>query len=171
MNDINDTFSGNRQPLPFGEGRGERLRLGGAGYAILNDYEHLIVRGIVRHADEAGFPRPGEAGVEKKELEDYLYEYQRILDSPGSQKAQLTKYGMVAIVPVIVLSAFPESMLPWGKWSLYVGIAAGLVLALLLKGMSALSVKWRLRRLRAANARLAAYADRVEQYMKDNRLA
>lgn len=162
MNDINNTSSGNQHPPLQG-------RLGGV--AILNDYEHLIMRGIELHADEAGFPRLEEAGVEKKALEDYLYECQCILDSLGSQKAQLTKYGIVAIAPVIVLSAFPESTLPWGKWSLYVGIAAGLLLALLLKGLSALSVKGRLGRLRAANARLAAYADRVERYMKDNGLA
>lgn len=144
---------------------------GHVGAAILNDYEHLIIRGIERHADEAGFPLLEEAGLERKALEDYLYEYQRILDSPGSQKAQLTKYGIVAVIPVIVLSAFPESMLPWGKWSFFAGIAIGLLLALLLKGLSVLSVKNRLRRLRAGNADFAAYADRVEQYMKDNRLA
>lgn len=135
---------------------------------ILNDYEHLIIRGIDRHADAEGFPALEGHNVERKELEDYLYEYQRILDSPGSQKAQLTKYGIVAVIPVLVLSAFPESMLPWGKWSLFAGIAIGVVLALLLKGASLLSVRHRLARLRSENKELAAYADMVEQFIMHN---
>lgn len=133
---------------------------------ILNDYEHRILRGIDQHDGEDGFPVLATFGVERKDLEDYLYEYQRILDSPGSQKAQLTKYGIVAVIPVIILSAFPESMLPWGKWSLFAGLAIGIVLALVLKGLSALSVRHRLRRLRADNEDVAAYADSVECIMQ-----
>lgn len=135
---------------------------------VLNDYEHRILRGIAQHDSEDGFPALAAFGVERKELEDYLYEYQRILDSPGSQKAQLTKYGIVAVIPVVILSAFPESMLPWGKWSLFVGIVIGLVLALVLKGLSVLSVRHRLRRLRADNEDVAAFSDMVEQFIMPN---
>lgn len=137
---------------------------------ILNDYEHLIVRGIDRHGKDEGFPSLEENRVERKDLEDYLYEYQRILDSPGTQRSQLTKYGIVAVMPVVALSAFPEPMLPWGKWSLYVGIAMGLAIALLLKGFSMLSVKRGIRRLRADNVELATYADKVERFMRSKRL-
>ena len=90
---------------------------------ILNDYEHLITHAIERWGEEDDFPVL--EGLERKALDDYLFEYQRILDSEGSQKAQLTKYGIIAILPVIVLSAFPESMLPWGKYSLIAGVVAG----------------------------------------------
>lgn len=129
---------------------------------ILNDYEHLITRAIERWGEEEDFPVL--EGLERKALDDYLFEYQRILDSEGSQKAQLTKYGIIAILPVIVLSAFPESMLPWGKYSLIAGVAIGLVLALLIKGFVMLLVRARLGRLKSANPELADYSARVEAY-------
>lgn len=132
--------------------------------SILDDFEHLITGAIERHGDEPDFPKMGE-NVVRKELDDYLYEYQCILDSEGTQRAQLTKYGIVAIVPVLIMSAFPEQMLPWGKHSLWVGLLAGLVIALLLKGISMLVVKTRLGRLRRDNAEIAAYADQVATYI------
>ena len=132
---------------------------------ILNDYEHLITRAIERWGEEEDFPVL--EGLERKALDDYLFEYQRILDSEGSQKAQLTKYGIIAILPVIVLSAFPENMLPWGKYSLITGVAIGLVLALLIKGFVMLLVRVRLNRLKRANPELAEYSASVETYRKN----
>ena len=132
---------------------------------ILNDYEHLITRAIERWGEEEDFPVL--EGLERKALDDYLFEYQRILDSEGSQKAQLTKYGIIAILPVIVLSAFPENMLPWGKYSLIAGVAIGLVLALLIKGFVMLLVRVRLNRLKRANPKLAEYSASVETYRKN----
>lgn len=129
---------------------------------ILNDYEHLITRAIERWGEEEDFPVL--EGLERKALDDYLFEYQRILDSEGSQKAQLTKYGIIAILPVIVLSAFPENMLPWGKYSLIAGVALGLVLALLIKGIVMLFVRVRLSRLKSANPEFADYSAKVEAY-------
>lgn len=134
---------------------------------ILNDYEHRIARAIEHYANEEGFPDMAEARIERKALDDYLYEYQRILDSEGSQKAQLTKYGIIAIVPVLIMSAFPESMLPWGKYSLIAGVVIGVLLAILLKGLSMLMVKTKLRRLKSDNANLSDFADRVERYSND----
>ena len=132
---------------------------------ILNDYEHLITHAIERWGEEDDFPVL--EGLERKALDDYLFEYQRILDSEGSQKAQLTKYGIIAILPVIVLSAFPESMLPWGKYSLIAGVVAGVVLALLVKGLVMLLVRARLSRLKRANPELAAFSASVEIYQKN----
>ena len=132
---------------------------------ILNDYEHLITRAIERWGEEDDFHVL--EGLERKALDDYLFEYQRILDSEGSQKAQLTKYGIIAILPVIVLSAFPESMLPWGKYSLIAGVVAGVILALLVKGLVMLLVRARLSRLKRANPELAAFSASVEIYQKN----
>ena len=132
---------------------------------ILNDYEHLITRASERWGEEDDFPVL--EGLERKALDDYLFEYQRILDSEGSQKAQLTKYGIIAILPVIVLSAFPESMLPWGKYSLIAGVVAGVILALLVKGLVMLLVRARLSRLKRANPELAAFSASVETYQKN----
>lgn len=134
---------------------------------ILADFEHVITRAIDRYSSEPDFPDMVAMEIERKELEDYLYEYQRILDSEGSQKAQLTKYGIVAVIPILILSAFPESMLPWGKYSLIAGIAIGVLLALLWKGISMLVVRMRLRKLRAENANLAQYVIKVDEYQKE----
>ena len=132
---------------------------------ILNDYEHLITRAIECWGEEEDFPVL--EGLERKALDDYLFEYQRILDSEGSQKAQLTKYGIIAILPVIVLSAFPESMLPWGKYSLIAGVAIGVALALLIKGLVMLLIRARLSRLKSANPELAEYSSKVEEYQRN----
>ena len=132
---------------------------------ILDDYEHLIMGAIDRHGDEPSFPKM-EENITRKELEDYLYEYQCILDSEGTQRAQLTKYGIVTIVPILIMSAFPEQMLPWGKHSLWVGRLSGLVVAVLWKCVSMLIVKVRLGRLRQQYAALADYADKVAVYVQ-----
>lgn len=129
---------------------------------ILDDYEHLVANAIKRWGAEPDFPTREE--VSNEDLDDYLFEYQRIFDSEGSQKAQLTKYGIVAIIPIIILSAFPESMLPWGKYTLVTGVAIGVAIALCLKGLTALMVKARLQKLKKANPNLADYCSRVLAY-------
>lgn len=136
---------------------------------ILDDYEHLVTNAMKRWVGEADFPVM--EGVKREDLDDYLFEYQRILDSEGSQKAQLTKYGIIAIIPIIILSAFPEDMLPWGKYTLVTGVAIGVAIALCLKGLSALLVKLRLRRLRNANPELADYSEKVIAYRNNKIVA
>lgn len=136
---------------------------------LLDDYEHLITRGIERYGGESGFPRMEAAGVTREQLDDFLFEVQSALDSEGSQKSQLTKYGIVAILPVIVFSAFPESMLPGRGYALYISIGIGLLLALLWKGLSVLSVRHRINSLRRANEAVAGYADKVETYVKQRK--
>jgi hypothetical protein len=135
---------------------------------LLDDYEHLISRGIEHHSGEAGFPQMEEAGITREELDDFLFEVQSALDSEGSQKAQLTKYGIVAVLPIIIFSAFPENMLPGRGYALYLGIGIGLLLALLWKGLSMLSVRHRISNLRRNNEAAAGYADKVEAYVKRN---
>lgn len=135
---------------------------------LLDDYEHLISRGIEFHSGEAGFPQMEEAGITREELDDFLFEVQSALDSEGSQKAQLTKYGIVAVLPIIIFSAFPENMLPGRGYALYLGIGIGLLLALLWKGLSMLSVRHRISNLRRNNEAAAGYADKVEAYVKRN---
>lgn len=136
---------------------------------ILDDYEHLVTNAIKRWGAKSNFP--AMEGMNREDLDDYLFEYQRILDSEGSQKAQLTKYGIVAIIPIIILSAFPESMLPWGKHTLVIGVAIGVALALCIKGLSVLLVKSRLRRLRNANPVLADFSARVIAYRNNKNVA
>lgn len=51
---------------------------------ILDDYEHLITRAIERWGEEEDFPVL--EGLERKALDDYLFEYQRILDKREVRK-------------------------------------------------------------------------------------
>ena len=80
---------------------------------ILNDYEHVVNSLVERYGDTAGFPQLETYHVTKELVEDYLFDYQAILDSEGSQRSQQTMYGIIALLPVILLSAFPIEMLPW----------------------------------------------------------
>lgn len=130
---------------------------------ILNDYEHMVMRKIEQYKGEDNFPALGD-DLTAEDLSEYLFEYQRYLDSPGSQKSQLTKYGIIALIPIIILSAFPEQMLPWGKYSIYVGIVIGLGVALLLKALSMLMVRRAIAKLRADNPSMSAYVDSVMKY-------
>ncbi len=131
---------------------------------VLNDYEHRVLALIARHEGEAGFPRPEDYGLEKKAVDDYLYDYQIVLDREGSQRSQLTGYGIVAIVPTVVLSAYPEQMLPWGQWSLMVGVGMGVLLAAAIKAVRMTVTRAKLAGLKRSCSAAAQYVAAVEQY-------
>lgn len=128
---------------------------------LLDDYEHRVKALMSHHGGEPGFPRMEEFGITAKSLDDYLFDYQVVLDSEGSQRSQLTLYGILAVVPTLVLSAFPEEMLPWGHWSLLAGLAMGIGLALVVKGIRVGIKQARLRSLRAGNPDEEAYIRKV----------
>ncbi len=132
---------------------------------ILDDYEHRIAQIIEHHGDEEGFPQMEHYGVAREGLDDFLSAYQDILDSEGTQRQQLTLYGIIVVMPVIVLSAFPEQSLPWGGNSLIVGIAMGLALALIAKGVRMLVTHYRLSHLKREQSACAHYAEAVNQYI------
>lgn len=133
---------------------------------IFDDYEKRISLAILRHQDESGFPKMESYHVDRAMLDDYLFDYQATLDSEGSQRAQLTLYGIIALIPVLILSAFPESKLPWGSYSLLFGVGLGVVVAIAVKGIRVLVRQARLRGLRAARQNVAAYCDAVSEYVK-----
>lgn len=131
---------------------------------LLNDYEHQVLAAIARHEQEPGFPRLEDSRLTRKMLEDYLYDYQILLDREGSQRSQLTAYGIIAIVPTIVLSAFPENTLPWGKWSLLVGVGIGVLLALFVKAVISMITRAKVARHRATHTDASNYVDAVMRY-------
>lgn len=137
---------------------------------ILNDYEHRILNTIERHGGEEGFPLMESYGVEREALEAFLSASQDILDGEGSQRQQLTLYGVIAVLPILVLSAFPEESLPWGKASLMVGIGIGLSLALLAKGVRVLVTRSKMARLRREQDACASYADAVDNYLSTKKI-
>lgn len=101
-------------------------------------------------------------------VDDYLYDYQIVLDREGSQRSQLTVYGIIAIIPTLILSAFPESMLPWGKWSLMVGIGMGLALACAIKAVRMVVTKSKLASLKRSNKDVSEYVSDIEKYVRNH---
>ena len=81
---------------------------------------------------------------------------------------QLTVYGIIAIIPTLILSAFPESMLPWGKWSLMVGIGMGLALACAIKAVRMVVTKSKLASLKRSNKNVSAYVSDIEKYVRNH---
>lgn len=137
---------------------------------ILNDYDHVVTSLVERYEDSAGFPQLEAYNVTKESVEDYLFGYQAILDGEGSQRSRQTMYGLIASLPIIVLSAFPMETLPWRTetTSLMVGVGVGLALALIMRAFRIGVKKSRLKNLRNANADVANYVDAIMKWKNDN---
>ncbi|MGI6242606.1 MAG: hypothetical protein ACOYJK_03585 [Prevotella sp.] len=130
---------------------------------ILDDYEHRVNLAIEHHQDEDNFPDMGAYGITREELDDYLFDYQAILDSEGSVRSQQTTYGIIALIPVIVLSAFPQKSLPWDSEtvSLLAGVAIGIAIALAIKSFKMFLKKKNIKRQKAEHPKVAAYIKAV----------
>lgn len=126
---------------------------------MIDDYSHRITSRIEHHSGEVGFPEMASFGFDKERFDEYLFDKQAILDSRGSARRQYTIAGTLMVIPVIVLSAFPESMLPWKQYSLYVGLLMGLVLYGIYAMMAYLVRRLRLKHLRDEN--IERYIDAV----------
>lgn len=115
---------------------------------VVDDYEHHVNRLIDNHLGDDDFPSMDDYGIDRESLSDYLYDKQAVMDRRGSKRTQLTVAGFMVALPPIVLSAFPEEQLPWGKWSLFVALGMGLALALVVRLLVELVTWMRLRSMR-----------------------
>ena len=103
---------------------------------ILNDYEHMVSNKVAEHGKEDGFPSLEDYGINKSDFETYLFEKQALLDSGKNEKVRYTVWGILIVIPVVVLDCFPHKSLPWGDWSIYFGIALGIILCLMYEVIS-----------------------------------
>lgn len=138
---------------------------------ILDDYEHRVTMLIEHHGDEPGFPKMEAYGVSREQLDDYLFDYQAILDSEGTIRAQQTMYGLIALVPVVVASAFPSDTLPWKNdiTGLMASVAMGVALAAVVKGVRMVMKRARLKRCVAERPKEARYVEAVLAFGDKNR--
>lgn len=138
---------------------------------ILDDFEHRVMRQIELHQDEPGFPSMDSFGVDKAQLEDYLFDYQAALDSEGTVKSQQVIYGIITILPVVVLSSFPLSMLPWKSdvESVLYGLLIGGGIALLIKVIRVVLKQMKLKNIVAERPDVAAYAKAVIDFANNNK--
>ncbi len=75
---------------------------------ILDDFEHKVTGKIAKYGNEPDFPKFENYGITRMELDDYLFDKQAILDMGGSKRSQLTIGGFITVIPVLVLSCFPD---------------------------------------------------------------
>ena len=100
---------------------------------FFDDFEHKVTGKIKMYADRPNFPQLENYGIEKMELDDYLFDKQAILDMGGTPRHKMTVGGIITLIPVIILSAFPDSAYIYGKmWTTVLAIAIGLMLTLCL---------------------------------------
>ena len=129
---------------------------------ILDDFEHNVTNRIAAFDNRNDFPRMEDYGVTKEALDSYLFDKQAILDSGGSERSRYTIAGFLIVLPVIVMSAYPDKDLPFGEMTILLAIGVGLLLCLVVWLLWNLSVQIRLKKI--ANKQLDNYIKNVLDY-------
>ena len=112
---------------------------------FFDDFEHKVSGKIKMYGDRPNFPQLENYGIEKMELDDYLFDKQAILDMGGTPRHKMTVGGIITLIPVIILSAFPDSAYIYGKmWTTVLAIAIGLMLTLCLYAVLKAIIQMRL---------------------------
>lgn len=136
-----------------------------AAEANLQDFQHSIERAIELHEGEPGFPVMADYGTDRETLDDYLFDRQAILDMGGSARSRYTVCGFLIILPVIILSAIPESMRPLGEWSLVAAVGLGVLLFLVYLLLQKAVRTARLRQLDKSQPDCARFVAACEAYI------
>lgn len=113
---------------------------------ILDDFEHKVTNKIQKYGDEPDFPKLENYGLTRMELDDYLFDKQVILDMGGSKRTQLTVGGFVTVIPVLILSCFPDKSPIYenGKaMTTIIAIIIGLLLACFCKALLQMVILYR----------------------------
>ena len=113
---------------------------------ILDDFEHKVTNKMQKHGDEPDFPKLENYGLTRMELDDYLFDKQAILDMGGSKRTQLTVGGFITVIPVLILSCFPDKSPIYenGKaMTTIIAIIIGLLLACFCKALLQMVILYR----------------------------
>ena len=113
---------------------------------ILDDFEHKVTNKMQKYGDEPDFPKLENYGLTRMELEDYLFDKQAILDMGGSKRTQLTVGGFITVIPVLILSCFPDKSPIYenGKaMTTIIAIIIGLLLASFCKALLQMVILYR----------------------------
>lgn len=134
---------------------------------VLDDFEHRVTRKIAKYGSEPDFPKEENYGVSRRELDDYLFDRQAILDMGGSERSQLTVGGVITVVPVLVLACFPDSSSVYADGKAVATVAAllvGLLIACLAKSVLMLVIRYRIGRHK--QPQMESYIKAVLRYEK-----
>lgn len=113
---------------------------------ILDDFEHKVANKMQKYGDEPDFPKLENYGLTRMELDDYLFDKQAILDMGGSKRTQLTVGGFITVIPVLILSCFPDKSPIYenGKaMTTIIAIIIGLLLACFCKALLQMVILYR----------------------------
>lgn len=113
---------------------------------ILDDFEHKVTGKIAKYGNEPDFPKFENYGIARMELDDYLFDKQAILDMGGSKRSQLTIGGFITVLPVLVLSCFPDKSPIYENGKMLTTIIAviiGLLLACFVKALLQMIIAYR----------------------------
>ena len=113
---------------------------------ILDDSEHKVTNKMQKYGDEPDFPKLENYGLTRMELDDYLFDKQAILDMGGSKRTQLTVGGFITVIPVLILSCFPDKSPIYenGKaMTTIIAIIIGLLLACFCKALLQMVILYR----------------------------
>lgn len=113
---------------------------------ILDDFEHKVTNKMQKYGDEPDFPKLENYGLTRMELDDYLFDKQAILDMGGSKRTQLTVGGFITVIPVLILSCFPDKSPIYenGKaMTTIIAIIIGLLLACFCKALLQMLILYR----------------------------
>lgn len=129
---------------------------------VLDDFSHQVTGKIDKYGDRDDFPKMGSYQIERQELDGYLFDKQAVLDMEGSKRSQYTLFGILVVIPILILSAFPEKVWPWGYYTVLVAIGSGLLLGLFIKGLMRMIINFRVRKM--ADRHFDAYINAVLSY-------
>ncbi|MGO5151769.1 hypothetical protein [Segatella copri] len=113
---------------------------------ILDDFEHKVTNKMQKYGDEPDFPKLENYGLTRMELDDYLFDKQAILDMGGSKRTQLMVGGFITVIPVLILSCFPDKSPIYenGKaMTTIIAIIIGLLLACFCKALLQMVILYR----------------------------
>lgn len=113
---------------------------------ILDDFEHKVTNKMQKYGDEPDFPKLENYGLTRMELDDYLFDKQAILDMGGSKRTQLTVGGFITVIPVLILSCFPDKSPIYENGKVITTITAiiiGLLLACFCKALLQMVILYR----------------------------
>ena len=85
-------------------------------------------------------------GITRMDLDDYLFDKQAILDMGGSKRTQLTVGGFITVIPVLILSCFPDKSPIYenGKaLTTVIALIIGLLLACFFKALLQMVIAYR----------------------------
>lgn len=120
---------------------------------ILDDFEHKVTGKIDKYGDEPDFPKLENYGITRMDLDNYLFDKQAILDMGGSKRTQLTVGGFITVIPVLILSCFPDKSPIYenGKaLTTVIAIIIGLLLACFAKSLLLMIILFRVNKYKEA---------------------